>query len=558
MNPGSELILNLLGGIALLLWGVRMVRTGIMRAYGDRLKHFIEKHLSSRLTAYITGGAATLLLQSSTATALLVAGLTASGLIGAATGLAVLLGADAGSALVGAVFATGGQFVTFLFPILLVAGYIVFSVTSEFRPHNAGRIMIGLGLTLLALKFIVTTTTPLREATLFHEVLQTLGREPMLAIIAGALATWLSHSSLPVILLIASFVANGSLEPQAALAYVLGMNFGGGLPALSATAGMPREARRLPVANLILRALSALAVAPFLRPISALLADAFAYAPLQPVAFHASFNIILGLVFLPLTEPVMSLVGKLLPDINAAEDRLAEPRYLDPSALSSPALALSNAQHEMTRMGELLERMLAVAMEVFRIGGIEPLKELRQLDGRLNGYQHAIQSYLADLTLSELSPGESRRTLDIMLFASNLEHAGDIIQLNLADRLKAKKKAGIDFTAPQSRAIEDLALIVKDAIRLSTSVLASGDVEGAKRLIDQKVTFRSLENQVINAHFRSSSEVVREKALRQSALFVDLIRDLHRINSHVVAAAYPVVEQAGLLRDTRVRAAAEG
>ena len=336
------------------------------------------------------------------------------------------------------------------------------------------------------------------------------------------------------------------------------MNFGGGLPALSATAGMPREARRLPVANLILRALSALAVAPFLRPISALLADAFAYAPLQPVAFHACFNIILGLVFLPVTEPVMSLVGKLLPDINAAEDRLAEPRYLDPSALSSPALALSNAQHEMTRMGELLERMLAVAMEVFRIGGIEPLKELRQLDGRLNGYQHAIQSYLADLTLSELSPGESRRTLDIMLFASNLEHAGDIIQLNLADRLKAKKKAGIDFTAPQSRAIEDLALIVKDAIRLSTSVLASGDVEGAKRLIDQKVTFRSLENQVINAHFRSSSEVVREKALRQSALFVDLIRDLHRINSHVVAAAYPVVEQAGLLRDTRVRAAAEG
>jgi phosphate:Na+ symporter len=557
MNPGTELILNLLGGIALLLWGVRMVRTGIMRAYGDRLKRFIEQNLGSRLTAYFTGGAATLLLQSSTATAMLVAGLTASGLIGAATGLAVLLGADAGSALVSAVFATGGQFVAFLFPILLFAGYITFSTTSEFRPHNAGRIMIGLGLTLLALNFIVTTTTPLREATLFHEVLATLGREGVLAIIAGAAATWLSHSSLPVILLIASFVANGSLEPQAALAYILGVNFGGGLPALSATAGMPREARRLPVANLILRAVFALALIPLLEPIADILAGLVSYRPLQPLIFHAVFNVVLGIIFLPLTGPVMSLVKQILPDITAPQDRLAEPRYLDPSALSSPALALSNAQHEMTRMAELLERMLTIAMEVFRTGGIEPLKELRQVDLRLNNYQQAIQTYLADLTLSELSPGESRRTLDIMLFASNLEHAGDIIQLNLADRLKAKKKENLDFTAEQTKAIEDLVLIVKDAIRLSTSVLASGDIEGAKRLIEQKVTFRALENRVINKHFRSSGEAVREKALRQSALFVDLIRDLHRINSHVVAAAYPVVEQAGLLRDTRLKTAVE-
>jgi phosphate:Na+ symporter len=557
VNPGTELILNLLGGIALLLWGVRMVRTGIMRAYGDQLKRFIERNLGSRLAAYFTGGAATLLLQSSTATALLVAGLMASGLVGAATGLAVLLGADAGSALVSSAFATGGQFVAFLFPILLFAGYITFSATSEFRPHNAGRIMIGLGLTLLALNLIVTITTPLREATLFHEVLASLGHEPMLAIIAGAAATWLSHSSLPVILLIASFVANGSLGPESALAYVLGVNFGGGLPALSATAGMPREARRLPVANLMLRALFALALAPLLKPIAELLGGFIPYPPLQPLIFHAAFNIALGLIFLPLAGPAMSLVKQILPDINAPQDRLAEPRYLDPSALSSPALALSNAQHEMTRMAELLERMLTIAMDVFRTGGIEPLKDLRQVDLRLNNYQQAIQTYLADLTLNELSPGESRRTLDIMLFASNLEHAGDIIQLNLADRLKAKKKESLDFSVEQIKAIEDLAHIVKDAIKLSTSVLASGDVEGARRLIEQKAAFRTLENRVINKHFRTSGEAVREKSLRQSALFVDLIRDLHRINSHVVAAAYPVVEQAGLLRDTRLRAAAE-
>ncbi len=559
MNPGTELILNLLGGVALLLWGVRMVRTGIMRAYGDRLKRFIEQNLGNSLAAYVTGGAATLFLQSSTATALLVAGLTAGGMVGAATGLAVLLGADAGSAIVGAVFATGGQLVTSLFPVFLFIGYVIFSSTTEFRPHNAGRILIGFGLTLLALKLIVTTTTPLREATLFHEVLTTLGGDTLLAILAGAVATWLSHSSLPVILLIASLVANGSLDLAAALAYILGVNFGGGLPAITATAGMPREARRLPIANLMLRSLFALAVIPLLPPIAHLLGNVFTYPPLQAVSFHAAFNIVLGLVFLPFAGFAMKLVGKLMPDISVVEDRLAEPRYLDPSALSSPALALSNAQQEMTRMAELLERMLTTSMDVFRTGGIEPLKIVRQLDSRLNGYQHAIQAYLADLALNELSPSESRRTLDIMLFASNLEHAGDIIHLNLADRLKAKKKESIDFTAEQTHAIEQLSNIVRDAIRLSTSVLASGDVEGARRLIEQKASFRALENRVINKHFRSTGDAPREKALRQSALFVDLVRDLHRINSHVVAAAYPVVEEAGLLRDTRLRVvAAEG
>ena len=138
---------------------------------------------------------------------------------------------------------------------------------------------------------MTSSTTPLREATLFHEVLATLGHEPLLAIIAGAAATWLSHSSLPVILLIASFVANGSLEPQAGLAYVLGVNFGGGLPALSATTGMAREARRLPVANLGLRVVFALALAPLLAPISSFLADIIAYAPLQPLAFHAACSV---------------------------------------------------------------------------------------------------------------------------------------------------------------------------------------------------------------------------------------------------------------------------
>jgi phosphate:Na+ symporter len=552
LNPGTELIVNLLGGVALLLWGVRMVRTGVLRAYGDRLARFIEQRLQNRLAAFVAGAAATLFLQSSTATALIVTGLAGSGLMSASTGLAVLLGADAGSAIVSSLFAVGGQFVIWASPLLLFAGYVTFSASSEFRPHNIGRILVGLGLVLLALKLVVSSTAPLREASLFHQVLTVVGDEPLLALIAGAAVTWLSHSSLPVILLVATFVANGSLEIAPALSLILGVNLGGGLPALTATAGQLREARRLPVANLLVRAILAVALSFFTAELAALLARFASYAPLQAVSFHAAFNIVLGVIFLPLTSPIMRLVRKAMPDVAQPHDPLAKPRYLDPAALASPALALSNAQQETTRMAEVLERMFETATDALHSGSMETLKQLRNMDKRLNGYQQAIHTYLAELASEQLERAEGRRALDIMLYVSNLEHAGDIIQLNMADRIKAKTKESIAFSPEQNVAIEELASIVKHSLRLATSVLASGDIVGARRLIEQKDACRAVKNAIIDRHLRHD-RVGKGKSLRRSALFIDLVRDLHSINTHVVSAAYPIVEEAGLLRDTRLR-----
>jgi phosphate:Na+ symporter len=167
-----------------------------------------------------------------------------------------------------------------------------------------------------------------------------------------------------------------------------------------------------------------------------------------------------------------------------------------------------------------------------------------------------VQSFLADLAQTNLSAEEARRALEITLYTSNLEHAGDVIHLNLADRIKAKGKESIAFTLDEQAALDDLCLIIHDNLRMATGVLSSGDVEGAKQLIAQKDAFRALEKKVLDEHFRSGSRG-RGAGLRRSALYVDIIRDLHRINSHVVAAAYPVVEQAGLLRGSRLRQTAK-
>lgn len=551
MNSGTFVILELLGGVALLLWGVRMVRTGVMRGWGDRLQRFVEERLSNRLTAFGGGVLATAVLGSATAMALIVAGLAGAGAISAQTGLAVLLGADIGSALVSGLFASGSSLAGVLAPLFLLTGYIAFSVSGEFRPRNAGRILMGLGLMLMALKVIVSATAPLREATLFHDVLQAVATEPVLGFLVGAMLAWLFHSTLAVILLVASLLMNGSLEVAGAVPLILGINFGGGLPPVSATLDQPPSARKLPVANLFCRGLLAVSLLPFARQI----VDIAGRLPTDPlhvaVGLHVTFNLVVAAVFLPLSSFVVNLVERLVPPAPVVGDPLTSPRYLDSMSLETPAIALSNATTETIRMSELLERMFRMALTSLQAGRLENLKELLPVDARLGNYMASVHAYLGQLTQDGLPAGETSRAHEIMLFASNLEHAGDVIKLSLADRIRAKIKQNIQFTVSQRAAIEALSEVIVASLRLLPAALSSRDVAAASRLAAQKDRFRELEDEIVRRHL-GGEHVETAAGARDNALFIDLVRDLHRINSDIAAAGYPLVQAAGLLSSSRI------
>jgi phosphate:Na+ symporter len=498
-----------------------------------------------------------LILQSGTATALILASLASTGLITPSAGLAALLGADLGSATVSAIFSVAGPHAQLLSPIFIIAGYSVFVWSSTFRMRNAGRVMLGLGLMFLALKLVVGATDPIRNSELFRELIAAAGGEPLIALIVGAAAVWLSQSTLPVILLVTSFLHAGTLDLAAALSLILGLNVGGGLPAVLATAGQPLAARRLPLANFLCRTGTALLLLPLSDHLAAAMMSWGGSAVVKAALFHVGFNLLLALVFLPLVEPVADLMRKVLPEQPVPEDGPGPPRYLDPLSLEMPAIALSNAQAEIARMTEILDRMFELVAEVLRTGKLEPLKLIKRHEERLTAYQSAIHVYLADLSHIELEPDDSRRAMEIALFVSNLEHAGDVIDLNLRDRLKAKIKESIEFSQEQQAALDKLVGIVRDNLRLAASVLASGDISGARHLINQKAAFRTIENRVIGAHLRPGSGGW-SAAPRASALFVDLVRDLHRINSHVISAAYPIADKAGVLLGTRLKAESAG
>jgi phosphate:Na+ symporter len=557
MNPGTAVIVNLLGGVALLLWGVRMVRTGVMRTWGERLKFFIEHRLGSRWTAFLAGGLATIVVGSGTATSLIVTNIAATGALPLFLGLSVLLGADVGSAVLSSAVASGSSLALWTSPIFLFIGYILFNWSEEFKPHNMGRILIGLGLMLLSLRLVSQATMPLNAASLFHDVLSAVGQEPPLAFLVGALMAWAFHSTLASILLIASLLANGSMEFAGAFGFILGINCGGSLPAVTGALGLPVAARRLPVSNFICRSVFGI----ILLLLAHLVLPYFAALPLNAMqltlAFHVAFNVAVALIFLPIAKILDPVLRQIMPDANVVEDTLARPRYLDASALNSPSIALANATIETARMSEVLDRMFKTALKAMANESIETLKLLKQQDDQLNTYQSAVQNYVSEISQENINAEQSRKALEITLYVSNLEHAGDIIHLNLADRIQAKVKEAAAFTIEEQASLDNLCLIIHDNIRLATAVLGSGDVEGAKRLIAQKDAFRLLENQVIDEHFKRGP-VNKKAALRRSALFIDIIRDLHRINSHIVSAGYPIVDAAGLLRSSRLRQKTQG
>ncbi|MEO9168769.1 MAG: Na/Pi cotransporter family protein [Aestuariivirga sp.] len=552
MNPSTLVILNLLGGVALLLWGVRMVRTGILRVWEEQLKYFIEYRLGNRFSAFTAGLFATFVLGSGTATSLIVTNIASTGTLPASLGLSVLLGADVGSSVISAVVASGSSIALWTSPVFLFVGYFVFQSSEELKPHNVGRVLIGLGLMLLSLRLISQATTPLGEASLFHQVLAAVGQAPILAFLIGGLMAWGFYSTLAAILLVTSLMVNGSLLLPAALPFLLGINCGGGLPAFTATLGLAPEARRLPLGDFLSRALLAVIILSFSQHLIGYLPNAPANPLNWALGFHVAFNITAAILFLPLVTIMAKLAKRLVPESTEPEDPLHRPRYLDPTVIPSPAMALANANIELARMGEVLDRMFQTALKAMAGSSLEILKQLSGQDTRLNNYQQSIQSYVNDVSQGKLSAEDARRALEVTLYASNLEHAGDIIHLNLSDRIHAKIKEGLDFSAEEQTALAELSLIIQNNIRLASSVITSRDVAAAQHLIGQKDEFRQLENKMMQTHF-TTSLAHKATALRQSALFIDIIRDLDRVNSHVVAAGYPIVDDAGLLRSTRLR-----
>jgi phosphate:Na+ symporter len=525
-----------------------MVRTGMTRAFGAALRQALSACSRSRVHAFGGGLFVAGLLQSSTATALLLSSFTGRGLITLGVALAMMLGADVGATLAAQVLSFD---VTWLSPLAIAAGTFLFLGSPSDRVRHMARIGIGLGLMLLALHLIAATAAPLRQSPAFMAVASGMHDEAVLAMLIAAAITWLVHSSLSMVLLIMSFTTAGLMPVEIAFAMVLGTNIGGAVAPFFDQAGAPAAARRVPLGNILMRTATALAVLFLVPRLVPLLAQIEAEPARLVINFHTAFNLLTALIFLPLVGLVARLCVRMLPEKPESTDP-GRPRYLDPNVLDAPSEALACAMRETLHLGDRVEVMLRQTMEVLERDDPRLTKEIEKSDDAIDKLYEAIKLYLIAVSRQELSLEESRRSVDILTFTTNLEHVGDIIDKNLMELAAKKSRNRYTFSAQGLVELKAFHGRVMDNLRLAFNVFATRDLTLARRLLAEKTSIRDAELRAAESHFDRLREG-RPESLETSSIHLDIVRDLKRINSHLTSVAYPILEAAGELRETRLR-----
>ncbi|MDW4547988.1 Na/Pi cotransporter family protein [Defluviimonas sp. D31] len=540
-------VLHVAGAAALLIWAVRLVRTGVERGWSVQLRRLLRRGSDSRWLAALSGTGAAVVLQSSTAVAILTSNFVAGGTLAAGAGLAILLGADLGSAIVAQILLTRADW---LVPVLLVAGVGMFLKSSSRDFRMAGRVLIGLALIFVSLTMIRDATEPLRDSTGLASAMRYLGGDPVTAFVIGALFAWAVHSSVAAVLLFVTLSAQGILPVTAGVAMVLGANLGGAVIAYVLTLGSEIAARRVIVANLALRGGGAAAALMALSSFAPSLDLLGATPARQVINLHLAFNLALALVALPLTGPVLALVGRwITPPPEAAS--LARISALDPAALSQPDRALACAAREVLQMGEGVEAMLRTVAGLYETWDDGTAAAIQAKESDVDKMHIATKLYLAKLQRSTADEDVSRRGLELADMAVNLESAGNAIadtMLGLARRLD---QSGASFSESGWKEIKDFHDRVLANAQSGLNVLMTLNPDAARALVEEKDHVRDMEQRLQRSHLDRLKQGLTE-SIETSNIHQETLRALKQVNSAFTMIAYPILSETGDLLASRL------
>lgn len=531
-------LLNLFSAIALLVWGTHIVRTGILRVYGSHLREMLGSSMRKRHLAFACGIGVTALVQSSNATALLTTSFVSAGLMGLAPALTILLGADVGTALMARVLTL--DLASWLSPLLIFFGVILFLSRKQTRAGQLGRVAIGMGLILLALELIVSAATPITQAKGIQVLFSSLTGDLLLDALVGALFALVSYSSLAAVLLTATLAEAGLISLPVAIGLVVGANIGSGILALLSSSMQSPAGRRVALGSLLFKLLGLLLIMPVLEP----LAQWMASLPLGPqdlvIAFHVIYNSVRCILMIPLVSWMSQLCLRLLPD-KVEENDLAKPRHLDRSALDTPVLAMANASRETLRVADQVESLLLQLRETLQGQGNFTLKDIRDQDDHIDALYTAIKLYLTQVPRDDLSDLERRRWAEIVELNISLEQAGDLIEHMFGKLLERKTSQRRNFSDQGLAELIQLHDRLMANLQLALSLFLQSDRDSARQLLREKRRFQIQERRLTHAHLERLQSPAAQ-SLESSSLHLDLISDMKRLNSMFCSGAYIILD----------------
>jgi phosphate:Na+ symporter len=539
---------NLAGAIALLLWSSELVSSSVQRALGSRLQLLLARSLKTRLHALIGGMLATAAIQSSTAVAFITTSLNAAGLIDLCTAIAIMLGANVGTTFIVQLLAID---LSILPPMLITAGLIMHRGSKRMARREGAQAMIGLGLTLLALKLLTTTLIPLEGSHLFHEVLPEITREPLLAALLAVGLSWAAHSSVATMLLIMSLAQADAITVQVALAMVLGANVGSALNPVFGTLDQPRWKVRLPMMNLFNRLIGCAVAFPLLPWITPFLTRHSSGAGQAVAEFHLLFNAVLAVAFFGVLPLLAKAITSIFPDETGLHGQ-GNPKYLRDGMDLSVSTIISDSVRETLYMSDVVDNMLAASQESYLTDDRDQIERVIELEKVVDRIFDQIQFYLARADTSTLGEADIDRLESVLSLVINLEQIGDVIERNLMRGSLSRMEAREPITLELRNEIAEMHQLLRSHLGWAVSVFLSGDVAVAERLVLSKEEFRKRERSLAARHRQwIRSGAVSEVAM--SAIMLDITRDLKRIDGHIASTVHELLERHGMLADSRLR-----
>ncbi|MBU3731892.1 MAG: Na/Pi cotransporter family protein [Beijerinckiaceae bacterium] len=542
-------LISLIAGIVLLVWSIRFIRDQMLLTFGDRLRGILRRVGQSSLLASLMGVMIAAALQSGAAASLIVTAFAERGFLSSVAAVSAVFGADLGSALMVQLLSLRSAV---LAPALLSIGGAVALGLLRDNAKPYGTIAFGFGLVLLALSIIGVSLSGIAYEPLFIAVLERIGSEPLIGMAIAALITLALHSSVAMILALSALAATGALDSAACLALVLGANIGSSLIPLmlSARAGAPT--RRVLTANLLGR-IGMAAIFLIGATVTPHIFDLWTgQAARLVVDVHLIFNLTIALVGLPIARPLAAMLEKIWPDSENDESRIRV-QHLDELALKTPSLALVAAAREALRVADRVERMLEAAMRYFKNHDKQSEKELKTLDDEVDFLQEEIKLYLVRLGGHHLEDEDRNRAFELILFTTNLEHAGDIIDKSLVPLARKQARLGVRFSEDGWREIKQMHAAVSAQLQLAMTLFFSRDLDQARHLVAAKDDIRERERSAMRSHLDRLERGTPE-TIATSALHLDILRDLKRISAHLTAIAYPLLERSDQILTTRLRA----
>ena len=543
-------LVGLAGATMLLLFAVRMVRTGIERSFGASFQRVLTQN-TNLVSSSLTGMVLAMVLQSSAAVALLASGFLASGYLSFSSGLAVVLGGDLGSALVIQILSFK---MDWLIPMLLAIGGWLFVTTEHKKGRQLGRILMGVAFILISLQFLRDAMDPVRESSFLPATADYLAGDFITAFIIGAALAFVLHSSVAAILMCVTLVQIGAIPFPAALSLLLGANLGSAFIPIWLTRGMPVEARRIPVANLLLRGswafVALLGINLAMDPTVLMLAS-----PGQSLVYaHIGFNLSLLVVALPFSRSFEAPISLLMPvklgtDLNMSEQEMTS--ALDPAALSNPKQSIASLKRELLRMTDLVDRMFRTVLQLYESGDREQMLAMRSQDEFANSALSGIRSYVASMPAGTYAKQDMKIVRGLMDYAIRLEAAGDIIAKKLTAIAKERQEKKARFSEEGWMELVHMHEAVCANLKLACNVLISDDLESARLLVMEKSEIKRAERKSRKLHLTRLHNG-REESFETSDMHLETLRALRDINGHISAIAYPILYRNGQLLETRL------